>query len=47
MWGIIKKIRREFQDETKTTKYLTLKGFQLLIYLNELELLDNFNEVKI
>ncbi len=43
MWGIIKKIRREFQDETKPTKYLTLKGFQLLIYLNELELLDNFN----
>jgi CRISPR-associated protein Csh1 len=42
MWGIIKKIRREFQ-ETKPTKYLTLKGFQLLIYLNELELLDNFN----
>ncbi len=43
MWGIIKKIRREFQDETKPTKYLTLKGFQLLIYLNELELLDNLN----
>jgi CRISPR-associated protein Csh1 len=43
MWGIIKKIRRDFQDETKPTKYLTLKGFQLLIYLNELELLDNFN----
>lgn len=43
MWGIIKKIRSDFQDETKSTKYLTLKGFQLLIYLNELELLDNFN----
>ncbi len=43
LWGIIKKIRRDFQDETKSTKYLTLLGFQLLIYLNELELLDNFN----
>ncbi|MFZ3382727.1 MAG: TIGR02556 family CRISPR-associated protein [Candidatus Methanoperedens sp.] len=43
MWGIIKKIRRDFQDETKSTQDLTLKGFQLLIYLNELELLDNFN----
>ena len=43
IWGIIRKIRIEFQDEKKFTKYLTLKGFQLLIYLNELELLDNFN----
>jgi len=43
MLGIIKKIRREFQEETKSTKYLTLKGFQLLIYLNELQLFDNFN----
>lgn len=43
IWGIMRKIRREFQDETKSTKYLTLKGFQLLIYLNELELIDNFN----
>ena len=43
IWGIIHKIQREFQDETKSTKYLTLKGFQLLCYLNELKLLDNFN----
>ncbi|SNQ62612.1 TIGR02556 family CRISPR-associated protein [Candidatus Methanoperedens nitratireducens] len=41
--AIMRKIRIEFQDEKKFTKYLTLKGFQLLIYLNELELLDNFN----
>ncbi len=39
----MQKIRREFQDEKKSTKYPVLKGFQLLIYLNELELLDNFN----
>lgn len=43
IWGIMHKIQREFQDETKSTKYLTLKGFQLLIYLNELKLLDDFN----
>jgi len=42
MRGIIKKIRREFQDK-KSTQDLTLKGFQLLIYLNELKLLGNFN----
>lgn len=43
MWGIMNGIRKEFRNRNGYTKYSTLRGFQLLDYLNNLNLLKNFS----
>lgn len=43
MWGIMNEIRKEFRNGNGYTKYSTLRGFQLLDYLNNLNLLKNFS----
>lgn len=42
MWGMMNRIRKEFANNS-STKLSTFRGFQLLDYLNDLDLLDNFS----